>query len=93
MQGHHPDYSKPLEVEWLCPRCHGARHVGRERISKAPPSALWTVPEAARLAGVTRETMHRWIKSGRLEKYRLAGVQPALVRRDALAKLLKPEKQ
>jgi len=26
VQGHHEDYSKPFEVMWLCPRCHGARH-------------------------------------------------------------------
>lgn len=26
IQAHHEDYSKPLEVVWLCPPCHGARH-------------------------------------------------------------------
>ena len=26
VQAHHEDYTKPLEVVWLCPPCHGARH-------------------------------------------------------------------
>ena len=26
LQGHHSDYTKPLEVVWLCPRCHAIEH-------------------------------------------------------------------
>jgi hypothetical protein len=26
LHGHHEDYSKPLEVDWLCPACHKSRH-------------------------------------------------------------------
>jgi len=34
VHGHHADYSKPLEVVWLCDRCHRSEH---ERAFADPP--------------------------------------------------------
>lgn len=36
VQGHHPDYKKPLEVVWLCDRHHKERH---NRLILLPPQS------------------------------------------------------
>jgi ribosomal protein S27AE len=36
LHGHHPDYLEPLEVVWLCARCHSAAHWGKASKAKTP---------------------------------------------------------
>lgn len=32
IHGHHHDYTRPLDVEWLCVDCHIARHAEERRV-------------------------------------------------------------
>lgn len=38
LQAHHDDYSKPLDIRWLCTKCHRAWHKAHDA-ALAPPAA------------------------------------------------------
>jgi excisionase family DNA binding protein len=49
-----------------------------------------TVPETAELAGVTVHTVWRWLREGKLRRYRTAGRFNTKVKRSELLALLEP---
>ena len=38
IEAHHPDYSKPLDVIWLCGKCHRLEHLLMEKLERIKKS-------------------------------------------------------
>ncbi len=62
----------------------------KERIKKIED--VFTPDEAAEYLGVSRRTIDRAAKDGKLEKYRINGGQRVFYKKEELNELLTPEK-
>lgn len=92
-EAHHPDYSKPLEVNWFCRLHHRLLHKddprrphARKRRPFRDDWLAFTKAETAEHLGLPLKTINKFIKDGRLKARQLStGHTIRILRSDLLA--------
>jgi excisionase family DNA binding protein len=91
LAAHHENYTKPLDVVWLCPSCHAKADHARRRREWGEKKAVvdahrdWlNAKEVALVLGVSTSAVYRAVANGTLPALRLAEHGAIRIHRSAL---------